>query len=145
MEDKKTYTITGGPLKSHEYVIVRRTITAEDEAEVQNHTTKIGGSKKNPKVELTIGNVRLALLEQMIEGWRLTETVTDPDGHEIEVAIPLSAQAIRGLDRRYARYIEKKINELNPDDEEDDEAFTSAANGHSGGSSTMMKMSHRSD
>jgi hypothetical protein len=124
--------ITGGPLKPHEYVVIRRTITGEDEAEIQNHTAKIGGSKKNPQIKLTLGDVKLALVAQMVEDWQLTETIEGPNGEEREVAIPYSPLAVKKLDRRILRYIEKKINEFNPDDEEDDEAFLPDAPGSSG-------------
>lgn len=141
MEDDNVYTITGGPLKPHEYVVVRREMTAADEAWIQNHSATMAGTKKNPKVELTIGDIKLATLKRMILSWRLTRTVKSPiDGSEREVDIELSDQAIEQLPRRISAFLNKQIDKLNPEDEEDDEAFTTAANGRSGGSSQKTNM-----
>lgn len=137
MEDN-TYTITGGPLKPHEYVVIKREMSAADEAWIQDHSTTIGGTKKNPKPQLTVGQIKLASLKRMIVRWQLTKTVQGHDGSETQVGIELSETAIENLPRRVAAYINKIIDELNPEDE-DDEDFTPAANGHSGGSSAMMK------
>lgn len=135
MEDENTYTITGGPLRPHEYVVVKREMTAADEAWIQNHSTSITGSKKNPQVQLTVGDVKLAALKRMIVRWQLTKTAKGHDGSESQVGIELSAQAIENLPRRVSAYINKVIDELNPEDEEEEnEVFSHAANGHSGGS-----------
>lgn len=140
MEDDNTYTITGGPLKPHEYVVVRREMTAGDEAWIQNHSATMTGPKKHPKIDLTIGDIKLATLKRMIMEWRLTRTVKSPiDDSLREVEIQLSDQAIENLPRRVSVFLNKKIDELNPDDEESDEDFTPAANGHSGGSLAQMR------
>lgn len=144
MEDNNTYTITGGPLKPHEYVVIKRTMNAGDEAWIQNHGTTISGSKKNPQIELTLGSVRLAALKRMIVRWQLTKTVKSPiDDSETQVSIELSDQAIEELDRRISSHINKVIDRLNPEDEEDDEAFTHAANGSYVGSSHQMMNHHQ--
>jgi hypothetical protein len=137
--EEDLYTITGGPLKPHEYIQIKRTVTAADEAWVQNHGTTMGGTKKNPKVEMTIGDVRLALLKRMIVRWQLTKPIQGHDGSETQVQIEFSEQAIENLPRRISAYIHKTIDDLNPEDEEDETDFTPAANGHSGGSSTMTR------
>ena len=137
MEDN-TYTITGGPLQPHEYVIIRREITAGDEAWIQNHATRIDSSSGKPEVQLTLGDVQLAMLKRMIIGWQLTKMVPGLDGNEVRVETPFSAEAIEKLPRRISAYINKKINELNPD-EESDEDFTSAAAASSDGSSKKTK------
>jgi hypothetical protein len=130
--NEDTYTITGGPLKPHEYVVIKREMSAGDEAWIQNHASKLTGDRKNPQLQLTVGDVRLAALKRMIVMWNLTKI--DPvDGKQTPIA--LSEQAIENLPRRISSFINKVIDELNPDDEESDEDFTHAANGSSGGSS----------
>jgi hypothetical protein len=129
--NEDTYTITGGPLKPHEYVVIRREMTAGDEAWIQNHASKLTGDRKNPQLQLTVGDVRLAALKRMITAWHLTRA--DSTGQQAPIA--LSEQAIENLPRRISSFINKVIDELNPEDEESDEDFTHAANGSSGGSS----------
>ncbi|MBA2285840.1 MAG: hypothetical protein H0W02_10175 [Ktedonobacteraceae bacterium] len=139
--DDNTYTITGGPLKPHEYIVIRAEMTAADEAWIQNHSASIGGTKKKPEMMLTIGDIKLAALKRLILRWRLSRTVKSPiDGSETQVEIPLSHAAIENLPRKIAAYINRKIDDLNPEDDEDDEDFTPAANGPAGGSSQTMKM-----
>ena len=129
--NEDTYTITGGPLKPHEYVVIKREMSAGDEAWIQNHASKLTGDKKNPQLQLTVGDVRLAALKRMITAWHLTKT--DSTGQQVPIA--LSEQAIENLPRRISSFINKVIDELNPEDEESDEDFTHAANGSSAGSS----------
>lgn len=138
--DENTYTITGGPLKPHEYIVIKREITAGDEAWVQNHGATLSGTKKNPQIQMTIGDVQLALLKRMIVRWGLTRTVTGPDGVEREMPIEFSEREIENLPRRLSAYIHKVIDKLNPEEDEDDEDFTPAANGHSEGSLGQMKI-----
>lgn len=140
MDDENTFTITGGPLRAHEYVVIRREMTAADDAWITNHSTTIGGTKKNPKPVMTIGDIKLAALKRMIVRWQLTKTVKGHDGSETQVGIELSERAIEELPRRISAYINKIIDQLNPEEEEDDEDFSHAANGLSGGSSHPMKM-----
>jgi hypothetical protein len=121
MED--TYTITGGPLKPHEYVIIKREMTAADEAAIQNSSARVGGDKKNPQMELTIGNVDLALLKRMIVSWNLTRT-GDTGQQE---PIVKSDEEIGKLPRKVFKYIKAVINDLNPEDEEDYSAFLPSA------------------
>jgi hypothetical protein len=129
-QNEDMYTITGGPLKPHEYVVIKREMSAGDEAWIQNHATSIGGTKKNPQVQLTIGDVKLATLKRMIVSWNITKG--DSSGQQVPV--PLSDQAIENLPRRVSSFINQKIDELNPEDEEDAGAFTSGAGATSEGS-----------
>lgn len=134
MEDD-LYTITGGPLRPHEWVKIKSYISAADEAWVQNHSATLGGTRKNPQVVMTVGDVKLALLKRMIVTWSLTKTVQGSDGNEQQVPIPCTPQEIEKLPRRIFAYIHKEIDRLNPEEEEErDQDFSSAANGHSGGS-----------
>lgn len=146
MENEEVYTITGGPLKPHEYVVVRREMTAGDEAFIQNHAASLVGPKNNPEVALTIGDIKLATLKRMILSWRLTRMIKSPiDGSEREIDIELSDQAIEHLPRRISAFLNKQIDKLNPEDEEDDAAFTHAANGHYGGSSEKARNRQQKD
>jgi hypothetical protein len=120
MEDN-TFTITGGPLKPHEYVTVKREMSASDEAWIQNHSTTVAGTKKKPEVQLTIGDIKLATLKRMIVSWQLTKTIKGPDEKETTIAIELSEKAIDDLPRRIAAFINRKIDELNPEDEDDED------------------------
>lgn len=121
MEDDDLYSITGGPLKAHEYVLIKPVITAGDDAWIQNHSAKIRGKDKNAEIVLTVGEVQLALLKRMIKGWNLTKTRTHPHtGEAMTVPIPFTVGAIEELPRAISQYVYKKINELNP--EEDEEA-----------------------
>ena len=138
MEEQNTYTITGGPLKPHEHVVIKREMNAADDAWITNHSSALGGTKKKPEVIMTVGDIKLASLKRMIVSWQLTRTVQTPDGSEREIEIALSEQAIENLPRRISAYINKKIDELNPDDE-DDEVFTNAASGSSVSSSNQTK------
>jgi hypothetical protein len=135
----KTHIISGGPLKAHEYIEIKKEMSAADDADITNAASEMGGTRRNPKVHLTVGNVKLAALKVMIVNWNLTETVESPiDGSVQEKPIPLSDQAIEELPRRISAYVNKVIDDLNPEDE-DDEDFTNAANGSSAGSSQRTK------
>lgn len=121
MEEELT-PITGGPLKPHEYVLVKSELTAGDEAWIQNHSAKVSGDPKNPQITLTIGDVQLATLKRVIKGWNLTRTVQRGEGVSAEVPIPFSTEAIEQLPVRIYKYVLKEYNKLNPDDEEESEA-----------------------
>ena len=125
---ESTYTITGGPFKAHEYVIVRREMTAGDEAWIQNQSATLTGPQKNPQMQLTIGNVRLATLKRMITAWNLTR---EDENSGLQVPIPLTMQAIEDMPRRYSAYIARVIDKLNPEEDESDEDFLAGANGSS--------------
>jgi hypothetical protein len=126
MEDDHTFTITGGPLKPHEYITVKREMSAADDAWIQNHATSVGGTKKKPEVQLTIGDIKLAALKRMIVRWQLTRSIKAPDGSEMTIAIELTDQAIEDLPRRISAYVNRKIDELNPEDEDDEDFLTDA-------------------
>src|SRR5258708_2973347 len=129
--NEDTYTITGGPLKPHEYVVIKREISAGDEAWIQNHGATLTGPKKNPRAELTAGHGGAGPLKRMIVRRDIPK---EGDNGPAEVIAP-SEQAVENLPRRISAYITKVIDKLNPEDEEDEEDFTHAANGSSGGSS----------
>ncbi len=120
-EQEDLVSITGGPLKPHEYVLVKPYINAGDKAWIQNHSAKSRGQGKDVELVLTIGEVQLATAKRMVKGWNLTRTITSPiDGTKTEVAIPFSTHAIEELRRPLYRYILKKIAELNEEDEDEE-------------------------
>lgn len=118
-------SITGGPLKNHEYVLVQQVMTAGDEAWIQDHSARSSGTLDDKRIVFTIGAVQLATCRRLIKGWNLTKEVSRPDGEKTVVAIPFSAAAIEKLPRNIYKYVLKKINEMNPDEEggETGEAF----------------------
>jgi hypothetical protein len=134
---ENTHTITGRPLRDHEYVIVKREMSAGDEAWIQNHSATMIGGTKNPQMKLTIGDIKLATLKRMIVAWNLTR---EDDNSGQQVPIPLSDMAVEALPRRISTYINKVIDQLNPDEEESDEDFLHAANGSSTGSSKAANL-----
>lgn len=121
METNDTISITGGPLKPGEYVLIRSEMTAEDEAWIQDHSATMRGKGRKAKVEVTIGQVKLATLKHMIVGWKLTKTIKDHEGNDREVEIPYSKESVGKLPQRISGYIGKKIDDLNPDWEDEDE------------------------
>lgn len=122
-QDDDLYSITGGPLKPHEYVLIKPIITAGDDAWIQNHSAKMRGKDKDAEIVLTIGEVQLAMLKRMIKGWNLTKTKKHPHtGEPMITPIPFSVQAIEELPRTISQYVYKKINELNPDEDEEEQA-----------------------
>ena len=123
--EENVYLITGGPLQPHEWIKIKREMTAADEAWIQDHATTISGTKKNPQLQMTVGQVKLAALKRMILAWQRTKTVKGHDGSETEVAIELSERAIEDMPRRIASHVNGIIDQLNPE-EEDDEDFLHA-------------------
>lgn len=126
MED--TYTINGSsnpksPLRAHEYIVIKRTMTAADEAWIQNRASRVSGDKKKPEIQLTIGDVDLALLKRMIVRWNLTKEGSDGKQHPID----LSDKAIEELPRRIAKFVKAVINDLNPEEDEEFDDFLPSA------------------
>lgn len=144
MDEFEVYTISGKPLKPHEYIIIKKELTAADEAAVQNMATRINGSAKKAgqaEIQSMIGDANLLLVKRMIVRWNLTRTITAENGAESEVPIELSAKAIENLPRRIYNCVLRKINELNEDEEEESDAdFLPAVNGHSTATSEMTSL-----
>jgi hypothetical protein len=107
-------------MKPHEYVLVQREMTAGDDIWIQNHAAKSRGDGQ--EVSLMLGDVQLATAQRLIRGWSLFKEITRPDGVKETVPILYNPQArdnIERLPRSIYAYILKKIDELNPDDDED--------------------------
>lgn len=111
--------ITGGPLQPHEFVLIKSDMTAADEAWIQNHAARSKGKGADTEIVFTIGEVQLATAKRMVKGWNLTKKTTNPITKETyESPIPFNEQAINELPRRVYKFILRKIDEMNPDDEE---------------------------
>lgn len=125
MQDEDTISITGGPLQPHEYVLIKAEMTAGDETWIQNHAarTRGGGKGKSQDIVFLIGDVKLATAQRLIKGWVLSRQITRPDGQKERIAIPYDLRAIENLPSIIYRFILKKIDELNPEDEESDDDF----------------------
>lgn len=125
-------SITGGPLRPHEYVQVLAEMTAADEQWIQNHSARVSGNDpRNPQVTLTIGDVQMATMKRVIRGWNLTQSRRRPDGGTEEVPIPFSTQNIERLPRRIYRYVLKKYDEMHPEEEESETDFLDGASASS--------------
>jgi hypothetical protein len=119
MEDDSTYTITGGPLKEGEYVIVKAEMTAADEAWIQDHAATMVGKGRKAHVDVTIGQIKLATLKRMILNWQLFRVVKNHEDQEVKIPILYSLEAINNLPQRISGFINRKIDDLNPDWEEE--------------------------
>lgn len=126
--DEDTYTITGGPLKPHEYVVIRREMTAADTAWVQNHATKTAGTAKKPEIQITPGDADLALMQRMIVSWSRTK---EDKATGQQVPIPFTPDTIGKMSDRLMNFIKAWINHFNPDTEEIDADFLPNAKGTS--------------
>ena len=129
---EETYTINGSsnpksPLRAHEFITIKRTMTAADEAWIQNRAAHASGDKKKP-VELTVGDVDLALLKRMIVNWNVTRLGEDGKQHPVD----LSDKEIEKLPRRTAKLVKAVINDLNPEEDEDYSDFLPSAAASSG-------------
>lgn len=119
-ELEELVNITGGPLKPHEYILVKAEMNAGDDAWIQNHAAKSRGQGRDAEIVLTIGDVRLSTAKRLVKGWSLTKDLTNPiTGEKSTVQVPFSTEAIEKLPGKVYRYLLKKIDELNPDDEEE--------------------------
>jgi len=114
--------------KPGEYVILRMEMTAADDIATKNRLAKMSKLKQNQgqKAELimTLGDSQLATMEQMIVGWSLMRKQMDPQGNVRDVPFPYSLANVKNLRKPVWDYVYRKINELNPDmDEEEQESF----------------------
>lgn len=140
MDSENLYTITGGPLKPHEWIRVKRVMTAADEAWIQNHSIAPVSNKKDAQIQMTIGEVRLATLKRMIVDWYLTRKVVATNGAVSQTPIQLSEQAIENLPVKISNYVHEVLNRLDDEEEgESDADFLPAADGHSTASLSLVK------
>lgn len=110
--------------RPHEWVLIRTEMTTEDSIVIQNRLAKMANIKqgqKNTEITMTLGDSMLATLERMIVGWNLTKAVYDPSGASRDMPIPYSTSAVRKLPKRITDFVLKKINEYNPDEEEEEQ------------------------
>lgn len=138
-DDTNTAMITGGPLRPHEYVMVKRELTARDEAWIADHMVKGNATDMaGGQSTFTLGSTQLATLQRVIVGWNISK-VTRRDGREFSTPIPFSVEAIGDLPGKIYRYIVMEYAriaaEVEGEDKESDTDFTHAASDGSAGSS----------
>lgn len=111
-------SITGGPLKPHEYVLVKSRLNAGDTRYIQNRSTKARKIEGSEEVEIvmTLGDSQFATLMRAIRGWNLTKTIVVGD-EEREVPIPFVPENLERcieeeLDQDLYTYLLEQINKL---------------------------------
>jgi hypothetical protein len=121
--DEDLVSITGGPLRAHEYVLVKPEPDFDDEVWINNHAAKTSGDRSDPTITLLIGATQKATMQRVIKGWNITRPVKQPDGNVVEVPFPFTTENIGRLPGRISRYLIRKYAEMNPDEEESDADF----------------------
>jgi len=118
MEQTDLQSITGGPMKPHEYILVKRRLNAGDTRYIQNRSTKARQSGDNPEdieIVMTLGDSQLATAYRAIKGWNLTRTIM-VGNEEREVGIPFKPemleQCIEELDQDLYTYLLEQLNKL---------------------------------
>jgi len=111
-------SITGGPMKPHEYVLVKRKLKAADVRYIQNYSAKMRKAGDNPEeteIVMTFGDIQFATLCRSIRGWNLTETI-EIEGIPREKPIPFIpeqiAQCIEELDEDLYNYLIEQVGKL---------------------------------
>jgi hypothetical protein len=118
--------------KAHEWVQIKREMTAADSIAIQNKLSRVTGSGKDTQVHMNLGD--------MVLGWNLSKTVVH-SGKSTEEPIPFSTQNVPHLRKAVFDLLNTEINRLNQaESEEEQEDFLSDANGHSEESSAPKKL-----
>lgn len=133
MEDNDLISITGGPLRQHEYVLVKSYQTAGDVRYIQNRNakTRMTPGTKDVEVVMTLGDIQFATFQRMVRGWNLFRRIK-VEGVEREIPIPFIQEkleaCIDSLDSKVYNYILRRMNEIYGDaeDSESDENFQPA-------------------
>lgn len=118
METTDLQSITGGPMKPHEYVLVKRKLKAGDTRFIQNRGAKMRpdlNNPKNPEIVLMQGDAQFAMLLRAIKGWNLTETIQVGE-KEVERPVPFIQekleQQLEDMDQDLYTYLLEQVNEL---------------------------------
>lgn len=122
--DEEVYTLTGGPLRAHEYVLIKEVMTAADRAWINNHASKVTGDARNPQMAFMAGDVELAKVKRMIVGWHRTREHKQSKQQE---PIPFTAAEVEKMPDRLFSFVKQAIDRLNPENVESDAAFLPAA------------------
>jgi hypothetical protein len=110
-------SITGGPLKPHEYVLVKSRLNAGDTRYIQNRSTKARKIEGSEEVEIvmTLGDSQFATMQRAVKGWNLTKTIMVGE-EEREVTVPFIPekleQILEELDQEIYTYLLEQINKL---------------------------------
>lgn len=105
-----------------EFVIIRMEMTAADDIAIRNRTAKMRGQGKAAELILSLGDAQLAAMQRMIVGWNIQTRAIDPHGNIKAIPLPFSAENVSRLRKPVWDYVYRKINEFNPDMEEDEQA-----------------------
>jgi len=121
-----------------EWVEIRLEMTAEDDILIKNKSAKITADAKAKKqkqadILLTVGDTNLMLVQRMVTGWHVKVNRFNVVNSTLElVDLPFSPQNARKLPKKVWDYVIAKINEFNPDmDEEEQQDFLTSASGRS--------------
>lgn len=118
------HTMAPKIFKPGEFVLLRLEMTAEDDIAIKNRLARLRGKGKSAEMVMTLGDSELATMERMILGWNLSRKVVDPQGHMREMPLAFNRENVKRLPKKVWDYVYKKINEYNPDmDEEEQEHF----------------------
>lgn len=148
LEDTIQFDNTNAPriFKPGQYVLMRIEMSTEDNIAIQNHLVKMGNVKQGekPEITMTLGDSIRTTLQRMIVGWGgLTRRQADPNGNIKEVPLLYSAANVGKLPKHITDFVLKKINEFNPDMEEEEQTdFLPGANGHTNEGSEKVRALH---
>lgn len=119
------HTMAPKIFKPGQYVLLRIEMSAEDDIAIKNRIGKLRGRGKSAEMVMTLGDSELATMERMILGWGgLTRKIVDPQGNMHEMPLVFSRETVKKLPKKIWDYVYRKINEYNPDmEEEEQESF----------------------
>ena len=149
LEDTIQFDNSNAPriFKPGQYIVLRINMDTNDNIAVQNNLARITGVKrgqKNPDIQMTLGDSIRATLQRMIVGWGgMTRKIADPNGNIKEMPILYDPANVGKLPKHVTDFALKKINEFNPDMEEEEiEDFLPGSNGHTDESSGKVRALH---
>ena len=129
--------------KPGQYVVMRIEMDTDDNFAIQNNLAKMKGVKQGqkPDITMTLGDSMRATLQRMLVGWGgMTRKVADPNGNIKEVPLLYDPANVGKLPKHITDFVMKKVNEFNPDmEEEEQEDFLPGSNGHTSESSDKVR------
>ena len=108
--------------KPGQYAVIRIEMTAGDDIAIKNSLAEVKGRGKAATMKMLLGDAQLATMKSMIVSWGgISRRMADPQGNIKEVAVPYAPENVRLLPKPIWDYVYNKINELNPDMEEEEQ------------------------
>lgn len=124
--------------KPGEFVLIRTEMTAEDDIVIKNRLAKMRGQGKNSEMVMNLGDAQLATMQRMIVGWNLSAKTIDQNGNIRMIPLVFSPENVKRMRKPTWDYVYQKINELNPDmDEEEKKDTSNGSSEHTGESSNQ--------